>query len=80
MQMGLRHDASEEVLQNIKKTREIIQKEKWCKEVVIIESEANKGLANSIIRGVTEVVNARGKIIVLEDDLVTHPFFPDLHE
>lgn len=45
------------------------------RSVKIIEKEKNIGLANSIISGVTEVVNKFGKIIVLEDDLVTSPFF-----
>ena len=41
------------------------------KSVAIEESQQNKGLANSIIYGVTKIVNKFGKIIVLEDDLVT---------
>lgn len=41
------------------------------KDIYVIESEANKGLANSIIGGVTEVVNKHGKVIVVEDDLIT---------
>jgi len=45
------------------------------KNVKIIEREKNFGLANSIIAGVTEIINEYGKIIVLEDDLVTSPFF-----
>ncbi len=45
------------------------------KEITIVERETNFGLAKSIIEGVTEVVNKYGKIIVLEDDLVTSPFF-----
>ncbi|MCL2073641.1 MAG: hypothetical protein FWH18_06960 [Marinilabiliaceae bacterium] len=56
-------------------TRKIIKQEKWCKEVIIIESEKNRGLAESIITGVTEIINKHGKIIVLEDDIVTSPFF-----
>jgi hypothetical protein len=72
---GPKNDSSIEVLENIKKTRDIIKRQKWCKAVYVIESEINKGLANSIIQGVTDVVNKHGKIIVLEDDLVTHPFF-----
>jgi len=32
-------------------------------------------LANSIIDGVTNIVNRYGKIIVLEDDLVTSQYF-----
>lgn len=43
--------------------------------IEIIESINNKGLANSIITGVTEVINQYGKVIVLEDDLVTLPNF-----
>lgn len=45
------------------------------KSVSIIERDKNLGLANSIIDGVTSVVNECGRIIVLEDDLVTSPYF-----
>ena len=45
------------------------------KKITIIEREENWGLANSIIDGVTAIVNQYGKIIVLEDDLETSPFF-----
>lgn len=45
------------------------------KKVTIIKREKNWGLANSIINGVTKIVNEYGKIIVLEDDLVTSPYF-----
>jgi hypothetical protein len=34
-------------------------------------------LADSIIEGVTRIINEYGKIIVLEDDLVTTPNFLD---
>lgn len=35
----------------------------------------NQGLANSVIKGVSEVVKQYGKVIVLEDDLVVSPNF-----
>ncbi len=38
--------------------------------VSIIESEENKGLADSIIKGVTHCIQEYGKVIVLEDDIV----------
>ena len=38
-------------------------------------SEINKGLANSIIEGVTKTVSKYGRVIVLEDDLETSPSF-----
>jgi hypothetical protein len=41
------------------------------KSVHIFESTENKGLGNSIIEGVTRIINEQGKVIVLEDDLVT---------
>lgn len=44
-------------------------------EVLVEESAINRGLAASIIRGVGQVVNRHGEVIVLEDDLVTSPVF-----
>lgn len=45
------------------------------KSVSIIERETNFGLARSIIDGVTHVCEKYGRVIVLEDDLVTSPYF-----
>lgn len=41
----------------------------------IFESEFNKGLANSIIDGVCLVLREYESIIVLEDDMITSPYF-----
>ena len=68
---GPKENAPADQIENIDEVRRIIREEKWCKEVFIIESEKNKGLADSIISGVTEVINRFDKIIVLEDDIVT---------
>lgn len=62
----------------VKSVREIINniQKKYKKEnAFIIEQSVNKGLADSIIDGVTFVVNKYGKAIVLEDDLITSPYF-----
>ncbi|WP_304199884.1 glycosyltransferase [Flavobacterium alvei] len=40
------------------------------KTITIHEAPTNMGLANSIIDGVTNVINQYGKVIVVEDDLV----------
>ena len=40
------------------------------KSLTIIESDKNKGLANSIIAGVSKIINKYGKVIVVEDDLI----------
>ena len=45
------------------------------KSVEIVERERNYGLAASIIDGVTQTVARAGRVIVLEDDLVTSPYF-----
>lgn len=41
----------------------------------IIERSENLGLAQSIVRGVTELCREYGRVIVIEDDLVLHPQF-----
>jgi hypothetical protein len=45
------------------------------KSIKIYEQATNRGLANSIIAGVTQVVNEFNRVIVLEDDMVTSPHF-----
>ena len=55
--------------------REYIRNIVGFKLVTVCERDKNFGLANSIINGVSDVVNRYGKVIVLEDDLVTSPYF-----
>lgn len=47
----------------------------FSKTLEVIQSNENKGLANSIIEGVTNVLNKYGKCIVIEDDLILHRQF-----
>lgn len=47
------------------------------KSVLIIKAKENKGLANSIVNGVTQIFKKNGKVIVLEDDLITSQNFLD---
>lgn len=72
---GPKNDATEEQRKKIEEVRNLVRERQWCQEVDIIASKDNKGLAPSVIAAVTEVVNKYGKIIVLEDDLVTSPYF-----
>lgn len=55
--------------------REYLRSVTGFKKIEIIEREENWGLARNIIDGVTKIVNEYGKIIVLEDDIVTSPYF-----
>lgn len=61
----------------IEKVREYIRTVSGFKSIQIIESSVNKGLANSIIAGVTQIIEKYGKVIVLEDDLITSRNFLD---
>lgn len=45
------------------------------KSVTIVEREKNWGLANSLIAGITEIVNKFRRVIVVEDDLILSPYF-----
>ena len=55
----------------IAEVRQYLQTVTGFKKVTITEAIKNKGLANSIIGGVTEIINKYDKVIVLEDDLVS---------
>ena len=66
---------NDEAKEKVNEVREYIKSIDGFNKVTIIEREKNWGLANSIIDGVTKIVNEYGKIIVLEDDLVTSPYF-----
>ncbi|CEF48519.1 unnamed protein product [uncultured bacterium] len=68
---GPKPGASAATLASVAEVRRVIRSRTWCKDVHITESPDNKGLAASIIDGVTSVVNRYGKVIVLEDDIVT---------
>lgn len=72
---GPKEDASEEVCNRIVKVRRYLHSIDGFKSVRITENFKNKGLANSVIQGVSEVINKHGKVIVVEDDIVVHPFF-----
>lgn len=61
--------------QKVKKVRQYLKHIKGFKKIEIIERPTNWGLAKNIIHGVTEIVNLHQKIIVLEDDIITSPYF-----
>lgn len=72
---GPKEHCSVETIEKIKAVRSICQNENRFRKVNVIVQPENKGLANSIINGVTEVVNNHGSAIVLEDDLILSPYF-----
>lgn len=62
---------NEKAVEKVKEVREMINSDELSgcfKDVTVVEAPQNKGLANSIISGVTEIINKYGRVIVLEDD------------
>ena len=62
-------------LDKVLQVRSFLKNIEGFKTIVLIKSETNKGLANSIISGVSKVIKIHKKVIVLEDDLITSPNF-----
>jgi sugar transferase len=65
-------EAAAEVVQVV---RDYLHTIDGFREVHIVLREENWGLARNIMDGVTQIVNQYGKIIVLEDDIVTSRYF-----
>jgi hypothetical protein len=59
----------------VAETREVVRGATGFAAVEVIERESNFGLADNIVEGVDEVVGQHGRVIVMEDDLVTVPHF-----
>lgn len=62
----------------VEEVRQCIHQKEWeqfFKSITITEAQKNKGLAASIIGGVTEIINKYGQVIVLEDDLILSKYF-----
>lgn len=66
---------NEDAVEKVNEVRRYIKAIDGFKKVTVTEREKNCGLAESIIDGVTKIINEYGKVIVLEDDLVTSPYF-----
>ena len=61
--------------EGVETVRSYVSKITGFASVVLVERERNLGLANSLISGINDVLNVHDSIIVLEDDLVTSPYF-----
>jgi hypothetical protein len=71
---GPKNKASSDKIQAV---RDYLKSIKGFKKVTVYESNVNKGLAKSIIEGVSQVLENSAKVIVIEDDLVCTPNFLD---
>lgn len=62
-------------LEGVNKVRAYLKSISGFKDVFICTREKNVGLASNIISGVSEIIDKYGKIIVLEDDILTSENF-----
>lgn len=64
-----------EAAASVREVRNYIKSLSGFKSLTLVERDKNWGLAANIIDGVTEVVQRYGKVIVMEDDIVTSPAY-----
>ena len=69
---GPRSDVDRDAVESVRK---LVRETSGFASVTLIERQANLGLAQSVITGVTELLEKHESIIVLEDDLVTARHF-----
>lgn len=72
---GPKNEKAVERVSAVRKAISSAKSKNLFKDVIITESEKNKGLAASVIDGVTSVVNEYGKVIVVEDDCAASEYF-----
>jgi len=66
---------SEKDIEKVLAVRNYLSTVSGFKSVKIFESQFNKGLAKSIISGVTQTLKNHETVIILEDDMITSPYF-----
>ena len=59
----------------VKEVREYLKTINGFDDVKIFKRRENLGLAKSLTSGITKLTNEYGKVIVLEEDIVTSPYF-----
>ena len=59
----------------VREVRDFVTRIAGFRSIAIVERDRNFGLANSIIGGVTRVCSEYDRVIVVEDDLQTAPYF-----
>lgn len=60
---------------NVQAARQVVDEFAPQLHASVIKREQNLGLARSIVSGVSELCAQAGRVIVLEDDFILHPFF-----
>lgn len=66
-----KNEKSREKVRNVREYIDLLPQKKYFKSVKIHKAHCNKGLAESVISGVSQVIKECGKVIVVEDDLIS---------
>lgn len=61
----------------VRAVRHLVAATEGFASVTIVQQSRNLGLAGSVTRGVTDLCDRFGRVIVLEDDIETGPYFLD---
>lgn len=72
---GPKIGATRDQIARIEEVRKIIHGVTGFENVFISEADTNKGLAASVLDGVSAVIKDFGKVIVVEDDTILSPYF-----
>lgn len=67
---GCKRPSNAEKIQEVRSVVRKYKEKSNFRNVIITESQTNKGLARSVIEGVTDVLRESEEVIVLEDDLI----------
>lgn len=71
---GAKNENSKTLVDQVRKTAREFSYRNDFKKLILVESDENKGLAKSIIQGVTKVLRQYGKAIIIEDDNIVSPY------
>lgn len=72
---GTKAGATDEDIEKNRKVREVVAEEQWCGKVEVYASDQNRGCRLGPVFGISEVLKKYEAAIILEDDIVTSPFF-----
>ncbi len=67
---GPKDQIDENAVNKVKEYTSKLKDQSWFLNLKIKYQERNRGLAESVIAGITEIINQYGKVIVLEDDII----------
>lgn len=68
---GAKNEREKKQIDDVRSYIRSLESRGWFHSVTVQETPKNMGLANSVISGVSQIIEQYGKIIVLEDDLIT---------